>query len=199
LRLISQNSERHKRNPEFVDDAMRTIGASAARMTKLIAQLTTGETGTMRTVDLADLVERAAIRRSSSQPVPQVVVGERPTVFADGERLAAVIEHAISNAQEATPPTGEVRIEVGRTASHPVIAIVDTGCGMDENFLRERLFRPFDTTKGTKGMGIGAFQIREYLRSLGGSVQVDSAPGAGTRFTLVFPSDAQMPAARLTG
>jgi putative PEP-CTERM system histidine kinase len=199
LRLISQNSERHKRNPEFVDDAMRTIGASAARMTKLIAQLTTGETGTMRTVDLADVVERAAIRRSSSQPVPQVVVSERPTVFADAERLAAVIEHAISNAQEATPPTGEVRIEVDRSDSHPVISIVDTGCGMDEHFVRERLFRPFDTTKGTKGMGIGAFQIREYLRSLGGNVQVDSTPGAGTRFTLVFPSEAQMPAARLTG
>jgi signal transduction histidine kinase len=70
---------------------------------------------------------------------------------------------------------------------------------MDESFVRERLFRPFDTTKGTKGMGIGAFQIREYLRSLGGGVQVDSALNAGTRFTLVFPSEAQMPAARLTG
>ena len=199
LRLISQNAERHKRNPEFVDDAMRTIGASAARMTKLIAQLTTGETGTMRTCDLADVVERAAIRRGSTSPVPQVVVAERPTVFADAERLAAVIEHAIANAQEATPPAGEVRIEVGRDSAHPVISIVDTGCGMDEDFVRERLFRPFDTTKGTKGMGIGAFQIREYLRSLGGNVQVDSTPGAGTRFTLVFPSEAQMPAARLTG
>ena len=131
--------------------------------------------------------------------MPQVVVTERPTVFADAERLASIIEHAISNAQEATSPTGEVRIEVARVDSHPVIAIVDTGCGMDEDFVRERLFRPFDTTKGTKGMGIGAFQIREYLRSLGGSVQVDSTPGAGTRFTLVFPSETQMPAARMTG
>ncbi len=199
LRLISQNSERHKRNPEFVDDAMRTIGASAARMTKLIAQLTTGETGTMRTVDLADMVERAALRRSSVQPVPQVAVLQRPTVFADFERLAAIVEHAISNAQEATPPNGEVRLEVDRRQGRPVISIVDTGCGMDEHFVRERLFRPFDTTKGTKGMGIGAFQIREYLRSLGGNVQVDSQPGAGTRFTLIFPSEAQMPAARLTG
>jgi putative PEP-CTERM system histidine kinase len=199
LRLISQNAERHKRNPEFIDDAMRTIGTSAGRMTKLIAQLTTGETSTMRTVDLADIVERAAIRRSSTLPVPQVLVSERPTAFADAERLAAVIEHAISNAQEATPPTGEVRIEVSRADSRPVISIVDTGCGMDEHFVRERLFRPFDTTKGTKGMGIGAFQIREYLLSLGGSVQVDSTTGVGTRFTLLFPSDAQMPAARLIG
>jgi putative PEP-CTERM system histidine kinase len=198
LRLISQNADRHKRNPEFVDDAVRTISNSAARMTKLIAQLTTGETGTMRTIDLADLAERAAVRRSMSQPVPQVVVSDRPTVFADAERLAAVIEHAISNAQEATPPTGEVRIEVNRTHGHPMIAIVDTGCGMDDEFVRERLFRPFDTTKGTKGMGIGAFQIREYLRSLGGGVQVDSVPGAGTRFTLIFPN-AQLTAARLTG
>lgn len=199
LRLISQNAERHKRNPEFIDDAMRTIDASAARMQRLIAQLTTGETGTLRTVDLADIVERAAIRCSSSQPVPQLVIIDRPQVFADAERLTAVIEHAIHNAQEATAANGEVRIEVASTDAHPVISIIDTGCGMDEDFVRERLFRPFDTTKGSRGMGIGAFQIREYLRSLGGNVQVDSKPGIGTHFKMIFPSVAQVPTARMTG
>ncbi len=51
---------------------------------------------------------------------------------------------------------------------------------MGAAFIRERLFRPFDTTKGTRGMGIGAFQIREYITSLGGRIEVQSEPGRGT-------------------
>lgn len=190
LRLISQNAERHRRNPEFVDDAMRTIGSSAARMTKLIAQLTSGETGTMQTCDLATVAERAALRCGAHSPVPQLAVIERPTVFAEMERLGSVIEHAIRNAQDATPGEGEVRVEIDCRQGQPLVRIVDTGCGMDTRFVRERLFRPFDTTKGTRGMGIGAFQIREYLRALGGDVEVHSVPGHGTTMTLVFPVSA---------
>jgi signal transduction histidine kinase len=67
-----------------------------------------------------------------------------------------------------------------------VLTVTDSGSGMDAQFVRERLFRPFDTTKGARGMGIGAFQIREYMRSLGGDVDVQSAPGKGTRLSLVF-------------
>lgn len=198
LRLVSQNAERHKRNPEFVDDAMSTIAASSARMTKLISQLTSTDAGANRPADLVQVAERAASHCASSEPAPHVSVLQRVTVCADLDRLIAIVEHAIRNAQDATPATGEVRVEVDRAGAHPVIRIIDTGTGMDESFVRERLFKPFDTTKGAKGMGIGAFQIREYLRSLGGAVQVDSAPGAGTKFTLVFPAEAAEPA-RMTG
>jgi putative PEP-CTERM system histidine kinase len=187
LRLISQNAERHRRNPEFVDDAFQTISSSAGRMTKLVSQLGSGtDTGTMQTVDLASIAERAALHSSGRSPVPQVVAERRPVVFADMERLAAVVEHAIRNAQEATPVQGEVRIEVGVDGDAPFLKVIDTGAGMDTTFIRERLFRPFDTTKGTRGMGIGAYQIREYITSLGGRVEVQSEPGHGTTLRLVF-------------
>jgi signal transduction histidine kinase len=62
--------------------------------------------------------------------------------------------------------------------------VIDDGAGMDEEFLRQRLFRPFDSTKGSKGMGIGAYQVREYVRSLGGDVDVHSTPGVGTQFCI---------------
>jgi signal transduction histidine kinase len=68
-----------------------------------------------------------------------------------------------------------------------LIAVQDTGAGMTHEFVRERLFRPFDSTKGSKGMGIGAYQVREYVRSLGGDVEVQSGPGLGTRFELTLP------------
>ena len=160
-------------------------------MTKLINQLKgVPDSGTMNTAELADIVQRAAKRCAVRAPQPQVSVVSRPTIFSDVERLGSVIEHAIRNAQEATPAAGEVRVEVDRVDEHPVIRIIDTGSGMDQTFVRDRLFRPFDTTKGTRGMGIGAFQMREYIRSLGGSVDVQSAPGEGTCITLRFPVQA---------
>jgi putative PEP-CTERM system histidine kinase len=200
LRLVSQNAESHRRNPQFVDDAMRTISASAARMTRLIAQLSAGDAAESTTLaDLADVAERAALRCATQNPVPQVIVLERPRVLADVERLGSAIEHAARNAQEATPENGEVRIEVGSEGNQPVVRIVDSGSGMDEAFIRDRLFRPFDTTKGTKGMGIGAFQIREYLRSIGGNVVVKSTLGSGTTFMLVFPRHESRVVARKAG
>lgn len=198
LQLVSQNAAIHRHNPEFIDDAMQTVSASAARMTRLINQLKGApDSGTMNTAELVDVAQRAARRCASRAPVPQVVGLARPTVFADIERLVSVIEHALRNAQEATPADGEVRVEVDRVDGHPVVRIIDTGCGMDPSFVRDRLFRPFDTTKGTRGMGIGAFQMREYIRSLGGSVEVQSAPGEGTCITLRFPVQTIQPQAQL--
>ena len=196
LRLISQNAERHRRNPEFVDDAMRTVSSAASRMTKLITQLASGSAGgTMQTLDLASCAERAAIRCGGGVPVPVVTVKRRATVFADMERLTAIIEHAIRNAQDATSATGEVNVDVDVNQGKPVLTVIDNGTGMDEAFIRDRLFRPFDTTKGSRGMGIGAFQIRDYVRSLGGEVEVASQPGKGTRFAMVF---SPLPASGLT-
>ena len=58
---------------------------------------------------------------------------------------------------------------------------------MTQEFVRERLFRPFDSTKGSEGMGIGAYQAREFVRNLGGKVEIASEPGNGTSFTLILP------------
>jgi signal transduction histidine kinase len=70
-----------------------------------------------------------------------------------------------------------------------VINIVDTGCGMSENFIRTRLFKPFDTTKGNAGMGIGAFDAKTYLERNGGHLLVHSQKQQGTTFTLRIPTN----------
>ena len=59
--------------------------------------------------------------------------------------------------------------------------------GMAVEFVENQLFQPFESTKGITGMGIGAYQTREYVRSIGGDVQVSSVPGAGTQFMLRLP------------
>ena len=68
-----------------------------------------------------------------------------------------------------------------------LVDIEDNGSGMDLDFVRHRLFRPFESTKAGKGMGIGAYQAREFLRGIGGDIRVKSTPGEGTTVTLAIP------------
>jgi len=68
-----------------------------------------------------------------------------------------------------------------------VMFIQDTGCGMTEEFISTQLFKPFASTKGLTGMGIGAYQAREYIRELGGSIDVTSEPGVGSCFSVRLP------------
>ena len=63
-----------------------------------------------------------------------------------------------------------------------ILKVVDDGCGMDEQFISERLFKPFDTTKGSAGMGIGAYESRDYIRKIGGSMIIDR-----TTITVILP------------
>jgi len=111
------------------------------------------------------------------------------TIEADPERLAMIVEHVIRNAQEATGEDGQVEVDVaaGPEPGWATLSVTDDGAGMSDAFVRERLFKPFDTTKGSKGMGIGAYQVREYVQSIGGRVDVESREGTGTRFSLRLP------------
>ena len=58
---------------------------------------------------------------------------------------------------------------------------------MEREFVQSRLFKPFDTTKGNAGMGIGAYEAEQYVRGLGGSIGVESTPGEGTEFSVFLP------------
>jgi signal transduction histidine kinase len=96
--------------------------------------------------------------------------------------------HAIRNAQDATPQVGSIEVRLLAADGRVVIEIKDTGIGMDPGFVRDHLFKPFDSTKGTKGMGIGAYQVRETLRAAGGDVDVESSPGKGTVVRMILPA-----------
>jgi len=137
---------------------------------------------------LGELLTRVVAAKSNRAPSPQFDVSDRElAVFADPERLAVSIEHLIGNAQDATPPDGTVAVRLVRDGARAVIQVADSGAGMSAQFVRDRLFRPFDSTKGSKGMGIGAYQVRDYVHAIGGDVAVTSAPGAGTIFAISLP------------
>ena len=94
----------------------------------------------------------------------------------------------MQNAIDATPEDGSVTVQLTRRKDWLELLIEDSGKGMENKFIDKKLFQPFESTKGLTGMGIGAYQAREYFRSLGGDVQVDSELGKGTLFTLRLPA-----------
>ena len=109
----------------------------------------------------------------------------------DKERFSSVLYHLIDNAQHATEETGEVVVTVDVTADTPsamlLVTITDTGCGMSEQFIQQRLFKPFDTTKGNSGMGIGAYDALQFAQQHNGRLTVSSVEGKGSCFTLTLP------------
>jgi putative PEP-CTERM system histidine kinase len=186
LQLVVANADRHLNNPVFIEDAIGTIRNASERMTRLIEQLQSRELlGVARPVELT-AIARAAVERAAARRPAARFMGEacEICVSADPDRLASIIDHVIRNAQEATAPDGSVSVEIRSNGPEVHLHVVDSGVGMDDEFIRQRLFRPFDSTKGSKGMGIGAYQVREYVRSVRGEVEVQSRPGSGTDFCI---------------
>ncbi|HEB95860.1 MAG TPA: PEP-CTERM system histidine kinase PrsK [Sedimenticola thiotaurini] len=189
LSLVVKNAERHRSNPAFIEDAVRTIDNAVGKMSRLMAHLRSGMPDDRRQrVELSRVLQRVVAEKSARRPVPRLELKRGDLwVYADPDRMEAVIGHVVQNAQDATPADGEVVVELDSEAGQGVIQVRDTGSGMDQEFIRERLFRPFDSTKGLTGMGIGAYECREFVHSVGGRVTVFSRPGEGTLFKISLP------------
>jgi len=190
LSLVVSNAERHRDNPAFVEDAFTTVDHAVQKMNRLLAQLRKGRMASQpqKSVHLCRMLEEVVAAHGGQRPVPRLSLCEASglKVIADGDRLAAVIGHLVQNAQDATDDGGEIQVRLRKAGDRAVIEIEDTGCGMDAAFVRERLFRPFDTTKGNAGMGIGVYESREFIHGLGGSLDVHSEPGVGTTFRIAL-------------
>jgi putative PEP-CTERM system histidine kinase len=190
LSLMLKNAERHKDNPEFQQDMLETVAHAEARMRGLMSQLQE-----KRSIDPPRLTDVAAIARSvcrsklGQRPEVRLVEdsGDSTEVLAHPERLERIIGHVVQNALDATDEDGMVTIRISTADAGRIRMVVeDTGCGMAPEFLRERLSRPFQTTK-TSGMGIGVFETRQYVNEIGGTLRFDSEVGRGTLVTIDLP------------
>ncbi len=188
LSLLLANAAKHKHKPEFQEDMLATIESSVARMNRMLLKLREApDASASGIVDLADMLNDVIASKNAFSLKPSLeILGQELRVKGDRERLVRVVGHIVQNAIEATPYTGRVDVKLAQQDDWAVITVTDTGVGMDDNFIRERLFRPFASTKGT-GMGIGAYESRAYIQELGGGIQVTSQPGRGTIFTLSLP------------
>jgi putative PEP-CTERM system histidine kinase len=193
--LVVGNARRFRDRPEFIDDAIQTMDSSVKRMRKVLERLqSAGGRDHIAKVDVARVVLEAAATCADREPRPMTEISESSCwVTVDPDKLAMALTHAIRNAQDASEPTGQIIVRLTNTGGQVVIEVEDTGAGMDEDFVRLRLFKPFESTKGAQGMGIGAFQIRETLRAAGGDVIVTSEPDRGTVFRMTLPRYTQQP------
>jgi putative PEP-CTERM system histidine kinase len=190
LELVSKNAGRHKHNPEFIDDAVRTIESAVERATLVMNHLRRAKpiASESAVVSLNVLLGEVVERCSNLLPRPRMsVAGADFPVRCQPERLANVLEHLVRNGQEATPDDGQVNLSLSRQGEFALLQIEDTGSGMDAAFIQDGLFEPFVTTKGNAGLGVGVYDAREYLRELGGGITVSSRPGEGTAFSIRLP------------
>tara|TARA_B110000503_G_scaffold34861_2_gene56950 strand:+ start:80803 stop:82950 length:2148 start_codon:yes stop_codon:yes gene_type:complete len=191
LSLMVVNAQKHKHNPEFIDDMVSTVSNTVTRMSKLMAQLRSGTGQTeQQEFALADLLETVVNESRHRAPAPSLSLdGSSFTLTCDRDRLQTVFGHLVQNAQEATNRYGVVDVRLLRDHGGAVVEVEDSGVGMDEEFVRHRLFKPFDSTKGLTGMGIGAFESRDFIHSLKGNIHVQSTPGRGSVFRVFIPCE----------
>jgi signal transduction histidine kinase len=110
-----------------------------------------------------------------------------PVIVGDGEQLAQVLVHLLSNALDAMPETGRLTVRTGITDDSLEISVTDTGSGIDPEQV-SRIFEPFFTTKvAGQGTGLGLFLTLHILKNHGGSITVDTAPGRGTTMLVRLP------------
>ena len=191
LSLLVKNAPKHRENPAFIDDMINTTDHAVRKMSNLVDHIRKPSAPTEavgKSLDLTRMV-RQLVENYQRQTPPPRLEGNPPVALikADDEQLRSVLGHLIQNAQDATPPDGEITLTLKIAKGNVVLFIQDTGSGMTEEFIRGQLFKPFESTKGLTGMGIGAYQAREYIQQVGGSIDVTSEPGVGSCFSVRIP------------
>lgn len=188
LSLMLKNAKRLGNNPEFQQDMLLTVENSLERMRQLMLQLREGATppGTAFGVNLVEVVKRVQAIAAVRGRTLEVAAQEPLKARGHEERLERIIGHLVQNAFDATDLSGTVSIALVRDAGRAKVVVTDTGHGMTPEFIRDRLFKPFQTTKQA-GMGIGAFESYQYVQELGGKIEVQSEIDKGTTVSLLLP------------
>lgn len=192
LSLLAQNVKFHGENPEFQRDAFNTIEATVDKMNQLIRHITVVANGLVLTrsdVDISQLLELTLSGLKGALGLKGQIfsmLGDLPQVSADPEQLANVFRNLIINACNAVEDEGVVNIETRADNERIYISIRDNGCGMSEEFISTKLFKPLRTTKAA-GWGIGLFQCQQIMNAHGGNITVKSVEGEGSTFTVELP------------
>ncbi|NJR79222.1 XrtA/PEP-CTERM system histidine kinase PrsK [Sphingomonas corticis] len=187
MALVARNAERHAENPAFRADMIATLRDTSQRMDGLLARLSHRPAAVAeppRAVPLRALAERIADARRAQHGIE--VIGGEVVALAEPAALETVLGHLIQNAVEASDPGSRVVLAIGGAGDRALLEVIDRGCGMDAGFVRDALFRPFVSGKAN-GFGLGAYEARQLVAAMGGSLTVSSRTGEGTRFRIALP------------
>jgi len=181
---------------EQIASIVRAAGRMAALMDKTL-ETTRLETGQFafdfRLVDIVARVRELAAQFPTNPAHPLVLdLPDHPLpAWADGERVAEVVENLLSNAVKYSPGGGEVRLSVRRGREAAVVSVADRGIGIAPEDVG-RLFRPFSRVHdrkatGIEGFGLGLSICERIVRAHGGRLEVSSVPGQGSAFSFSVP------------
>jgi len=191
LSLLVRNANLHLQDPEFQRSMLRTVTQAVEKMNSLIGKLRTIHKGikiSLEPVDLNSLVEGASSKLKLEEREGIEVkkhLNGAPMVKGDPEFLEKVVLNLLLNGIEAMPNGGELELFTSKPphAKWAELRISDTGVGMRETFVKNSLFKPFQTSK-EKGIGLGLYQCKEIVEAHGGKIEVKSKEGVGTTFTV---------------
>ena len=189
LSLLARNAERHSDNPDFRADMVATLKGSVGKMNDLLARLAPHARARVQKVEpqpLRPILSAAIAGKRLSHDV-QLLGDAGIWAMVDAAALEQAVGHLVQNAVEACSASVPVTVRVASKRETVSIAVADQGVGMDSDFIRNRLFQPFMSTK-PNGFGIGTFEARSLITAMGGRISVASRPGQGTTFTILLPA-----------
>ncbi len=190
LSLVVDNAEEHISNPEFQRDAIQTIKKTLAKMEGLTRRLKTIPEKLSHETKVTDLdrLSRETVAEFSKIRVGVPIEYSGATVYAsvDGEEIVKVIVNLVQNALNASNDKGVVVVTTSEEQGSACIRVSDSGKGIEPDFLKNQLFKPFRTTKET-GLGIGLYQCKQIVEAHEGKIEATSEPGKGTVFTVRLP------------
>jgi len=198
LSLLLSNMEEHYGDPDFKRSAADLLQSTVQKLDGIARSWSSrGDSVLIKVpLELNDLLQeilRTCRPRGRSAPRMTTNFTEVPGVWGDPYYLREAIQSVVQNAQEAAASSVSVRTGLERRGARDfaMVEVEDDGPGMSGEFVRRRLFRPFQTTK-PDGVGLGLYTARRILRHHRGDVEVKSAEGEGTRVRLLLP----LPSAR---
>jgi len=190
LSLVTQNLPVHIDNPDFRKDAIRTISESVFKINGMCGRLSLLSRKLeleLEKTDMNALLESVISRLISTMKTPIIrnfnVV---PDIFLDREQLSKVLENLLNNAQDAIGTDGVINVGTSCDSQWAEMTVTDNGCGMTKEFVENKLFHPFQTTK-KQGMGIGLFHCKTIVEAHGGRIEVQSETGKGSVFKVKLP------------
>ena len=186
LALVVDNAKDHMDDREFQQDMVETLSNSVSRMKSLIDRLKKFEVAPQLALEPCELKKLVEETLHDSAVSGIEIDGDPVDLIVDRQEISRVILNLALNAFEALGEEGgAVKIKTG-VNGRAFLVIQDHGCGMTEEYINTKLFKPFETTK-VKGFGIGVYQSRQIVEAHGGEMQVMSKPGEGTTFTVWLP------------
>jgi len=172
-------------------EAIRDSAERAANLTRQLLAFSRRQIMQTQEIDLRDVADHmdSFLRRLIGEDVRLVTeTDDRPVIVrADRTQLEQVVMNLAVNARDAMPGGGTLTLAVTTEGDTAILSVADTGTGMDAD-VRERIFEPFFTTKSLAvSSGLGLSTVHGIVGQSGGTIEVESEPGRGARFTVRLP------------